>query len=160
MVTQLVRGGTTTPATAKFPEGRKRKPWGPKALNKVIAATARILEDARRQGLIPRNVAVGITRVASSHQSLDTFTPGEVKELLAKVDVDDRLAHAWHLALTGLRRGEIAGLRWSDVDLEARTLSVTNNRVSAGGRSVENGPKSHTSRRTLPMPQRLLECTN
>ncbi|WP_261879910.1 site-specific integrase [Mycobacterium marinum] len=94
--------------------------------------------------------------MASSHQSLDTFTPGEVKEFLSKVDVDDRLAHAWHLALTGLRRGEIAGLRWSDVDLEARTLCVMNNRVSAGGRSVENDPKSATSRRTLPMPERLV----
>lgn len=155
MVRQLVEGGTTTPPTTKFPKGRTRKPWGPKAVNKVIAATARLLEDAHRQGLVPRNVAVGVTRVASSHQSLDTFTPGEVKKFLSSLD-DDRLAHAWHLALTGLRRGEIAGLGWSDVDLDARTLSVTNNRVSAGGRSVENDPKSAMSRRTLPLPDRLV----
>ncbi|WP_084042604.1 tyrosine-type recombinase/integrase, partial [Mycobacterium avium] len=157
MVTQLVKGGTTTPSTKKFPKGRERKPWGPKAVNKVIAATARLLEDAHRQGLVPRNVAAHVDRVASSHQSLDTFTPGEVKQFLASL-TDDRLAHAWHLALTGLRRGEIAGLRWSDVDLEARTLSVTNNRVSAGGRSVENDPKSFTSRRTLPLPERLVRA--
>lgn len=143
MVTQLVKGGTTTPSTKKFPKGRERKPWGPKAVNKVIAATARLLEDAHRQGLVPRNVAAHVDRVASSHQSLDTFTPGEVKQFLASL-TDDRLAHAWHLALTGLRRGEIAGLRWSDVDLEARTLSVTNNRVSAGvdrSRTIRN--RSH-----------------
>lgn len=155
MVRQLVEGGTTTPPTTRFPKGRKRKPWGPKAVNKVIAATTRLLEDAYRQGLVPRNIAVGVTRVASSHQSLDTFTPGEVKQFLSKLD-DDRLAHAWHLALSGLRRGEIAGLRWSDVDLDNATLSIVNNRVSAGGRSVENDPKSFTSRRTLPMPQRLV----
>ncbi|WP_100480095.1 site-specific integrase [Mycobacteroides abscessus] len=158
MVRQLVEGGTTTPATPKFPKGRTRKPWGPKAVNKVIAATSRLLEDAHRQGLVPRNVAVGVTRVASSHQTLDTFTTGEVKEFLAKVDQDDRLAHAWHLALTGLRRGEIAGLRWSDVDLDAHTLTIVNNRVSAGGRSVENDPKSFTSRRTLPLPERLVSA--
>lgn len=158
MVRQLVKGGTTTPPTEKFPKGRTRRPWGPKAVNKVIAATSRLLEDAHRQGLVPRNVAVGVTRVASSHQTLDTFTTGEVKEFLIKVDRDDRLAHAWHLALTGLRRGEIAGLRWSDVDLDAHTLTIVNNRVSAGGRSVENDPKSFTSRRTLPLPERLVSA--
>jgi integrase len=60
------------------------------------------------------------------------------------------------LALSGLRRGEIAGLRWADVDLEAKTLTVANNRVNAGGRTVENDPKSATSRRTLPLPDRLV----
>lgn len=155
MVRELVAGGTTTPPTEKFPDGRTRKPWGPKAVNKVIAATARLLEDAHRQGFVPRNVAVGVTRVASSHQSLDTFTQAEVKKFLSAL-TDDRLAHAWHLALSGLRRGEIAGLRWSDVDFDNGTLTVANNRVSAGGRVVENDPKSFTSRRTLPLPDRLV----
>jgi integrase len=58
--------------------------------------------------------------------------------------------------LSGLRRGEIAGLRWSDIDLEAKTLSVANNRVGAGGKAVENDPKSVSSRRTLPLPDRLV----
>ena len=40
--------------------------------------------------------------------------------LLAAI-TDNRLGHAWELALSGLRRGEIAGLRWSDIDLEAKT---------------------------------------
>lgn len=155
MVRSLCEGGTTTPPTVKFPNGRTRKPWGPKAVNKVIAATSRLLEDAYRQGLVPRNVAATVTRVVSSHQSLDTFTPTEVKRLLSALD-DDRLAHAWHLALSGLRRGEIAGLRWADVDLDNATVCIVNNRVSAGGRSVENDPKSATSRRTLPVPDRLV----
>lgn len=71
---------------------------------------------------------------------------------------DNRLAHAWHLALAGLRRGEIAGLRWSDIDFDSARLTIANNRVSAGGRSVENDPKSFTSRRTLPLPDRLVNA--
>ena len=43
--------------------------------------------------------------------------------------------------LSGLRRGEIAGLRWTDVDLDAKMSSIVNNRVSAGGRPVENDPE-------------------
>lgn len=55
-----------------------------------------------------------------------------------------------------MRRGEVAGLRWCDIDLNARTLSVANNRVDAGGSAVENDPKSAMSRRTLPLPDRLV----
>jgi integrase len=69
---------------------------------------------------------------------------------------EDRLGHAWELALSGLRREEIAGLRWADVDIEANTPSIVNNRVMAAGRSVENDPESMASRRTLPLPDRLV----
>ncbi|WP_246227793.1 site-specific integrase [Mycolicibacterium helvum] len=89
------------------------------------------------------------------HKTVDTYTEAEVHKLLAAI-ADDRLAHAWELALSGLRRGEIAGLRWTAVDLAAKTLSITNNRVSAGGKTTENDPKSAMSRRTLPLPDRLV----
>jgi len=56
----------------------------------------------------------------------------------------------------GFASWEIAGLRWSDCALDTKTLSIANNRVSAGGRSVENDPKSASSRRTLPLPDRLV----
>lgn len=150
MVRALTAGGTTTP------KGRVRKPWGAKTTNKVIASAARLLEDAKRQGLVARNVAEHVARVATTHRDMASFTESEVRQLLASLD-GDRLAHAWHLALSGLRRGEIAGLRWDDVDLTSPhpSLTIRNNRVSAGGRSVEGDPKSFTSRRTLPMPESL-----
>jgi len=44
--------------------------------------------------------------------------------LLAAI-TDNRLGHAWELALSGLRRGEIAGLRWSDIDLEAKSAAIS-----------------------------------
>ena len=49
------------------------------------------------------------------------YTEAEVQESPVAA-CGDRLGHAWGLALSGLRRGEIAGLRWQDVDLEAKTL--------------------------------------
>ncbi len=47
----------------------------------------------------------------------------------------DRSGHLWYLALSGLRRGELAGLMWSDIDLEAKTLSIDRVRVAAGAGS-------------------------
>ncbi|MGH3639623.1 MAG: site-specific integrase, partial [Mycobacterium sp.] len=97
-----------------------------------------------------------VARVSSVHKDVPTFTAAEVEQL-RRLFVKDRIGHAWELALYGLRRGEIAGLRWADVDLTAKTLEITNNRVSAGGTTVENDPKSQASRRELPLPERLLK---
>jgi integrase len=149
LVADLVAGGTKTA------KGRTRRPWGADAVNKVTQTIAMVLADAQRQGLIARNVAEHVDRVGRPHQEPDTYTEEEVQTLLATI-AGDRLSHAWELALAGLRRGEIAGLRWADADFDAKTLTIVNNRVSAGGRTVENDPKSATSRRTLPLPDRLV----
>jgi integrase len=47
-----------------------------------------------------------------------------------------RLHAAWRLSLYGLRRGEVLGLRWSDVDLKAKTLTVNQARVLVDYRSA------------------------
>src|SRR6266566_5905110 len=54
---------------------------------------------------------------------------------LAKAS-SDRLYVAWRLSLYGLRRGEVLGLRWSDVDLRAGTLAVNQARVLVEYRSA------------------------
>lgn len=149
LVADLVAGGTTTA------KGRRRKPWSAESVNKVIATTEQVLADAKGQGIVPRNVAELVSRVAVPHKHVDTYAEAEVLVLLGAI-ANHRLGYAWELALSGLRRGEVAGLRWSDVDLDAGNLAITNNRVSAGGRTVENGPKSAASRRTLPLPERLI----
>ena len=77
-----------------------------------------------------------------------------MRKLLAHV-AGDRLAHAWHLALSGLRRGEICGLRWSDVDLDAGTLTIAHNRVSVNGAAMDSAPKTDRSARVLPLTPAL-----
>lgn len=148
LVADLVTGGTITA------KGRIRRPWSAVAVNKVIVSIDQVLSDAVSQGIVQANVAAKVARVSTVHKDVDTFTVAEVEQLRARF-AKDRIGHAWELALYGLRRGEIAGLRWVDVDLKANTLAITNNRVSAGGVTVENDPKSHASRRELPLPARL-----
>ena len=149
LIGALVKGGTVTG------KGRLRRPWSAVSINKAIDAWAMVLDDAHRQGLTMRNVAEYVSHVAVRHHDVDTYTSAEVQTILASIG-DDRIGHAWELALSGLRRGEVAGLRWSDVDLDAKTLTVTNNRVDAGGTVTETDPKTASSRRTLPLPDRLV----
>ena len=72
---------------------------------------------------------------------------------------EDRTGHLWYLALSGLRRGEVAGLKWSDIDFDAGTITIARTRVELGGGPttvVENEPKTLAPRRTLPIDERLL----
>jgi integrase len=60
---------------------------------------------------------------------------------------DQRLAAVWRLAaMTGMRRGEILGLRWADVDLDAARLSVRQAVVAVAYEVIESTPKSHNAR--------------
>ena len=55
--------------------------------------------------------------------------------------------------LPGLRRGEIAGQRWADIDLEKRTLRIGATRVDVGGRALDQGePKTANAGCVLPIP--------
>jgi integrase len=72
----------------------------------------------------------------------------------------DRLYAAWVLLLTrGLRRGELAGLRWDRVDLdELRRLQITRSRVSVSGKVVERGKaKTSAGRRSIPLDAGLID---
>jgi integrase len=65
----------------------------------------------------------------------------------------DRLEALYLVALgCGLRQGEILGLRWSDVDLDAGTLTVRQALARIEGQLVLVEPKSATSRRVVPLP--------
>jgi integrase len=79
---------------------------------------------------------------------LDVWTTSELGRFLNNVR-GDRLAALYIVAaVTGMRRGELVGLRWRDLDLEARTLKVRRTIVQYGREVWEKEPKSARSRRT------------
>ena len=61
-------------------------------------------------------------------------------------------------ATTGLRRGEVAGLSWKQLDLDAGTLTVARSRVSIRGHAVESGPKTAKGRRTIAIAPVVVEA--
>jgi integrase len=148
LVTALRSGGGPSP------KGKARKPWKPRTVNYMLSLVTAVLEDQMRQGHVIRNVAALVTRVPSDPKPSRTLTATEVRQLLDHVQ-GDRYAAAWHLALSGLRRGEIAGLRWSDVDFQAGTIAISRNRLRFGDQIVEGTVKSKASARNLPLPDTL-----
>ena len=144
LVTDLVAG--------TFP-GQRRK-WTAGSINPMLNHISAVLSGLVSQGALVRDVAALVDRLKRPRQKLATFTEAEVRQLLAHVE-GDRLAHAWHLALSGLRRGELGGLRWTDIDLEAGTVTIAHNRVSVNGRAMDSQPKTDASARVLPLTPAL-----
>jgi integrase len=84
------------------------------------------LGQAVRYELVPRNVAAPSNPVPVPDHEMQVFTPNEAMAFLEAVR-GDRLEALYGVALAlGLRQGEALGLRWDDVDLDARRLSVAN----------------------------------
>ena len=85
------------------------------------------------------------------------YTPEQLGVLLAKA-VGTRLELPMFIcAYLGLPRGELCGLRWSDVDLEHKTITIENTRTQAGKKEIEKGTKTASSTRTLYLPDTLCD---
>ena len=120
----------------------------------MLTVLQMVLEDAMRQGWVVRNVAHLVDRVPQTKPEMQTFTEGDVRKLL-KAAESDRLEAAWHLALSGLRRGEVCGLKWDDIDLGAGQLAIRRTRIMVDGAVQDSTPKTAKGNRDLPLPDSL-----
>jgi integrase len=118
----------------------------------------RALQDALRWGLIDRNPCDAVIPPRRAQHEMQVWTAAEVQQFLAFV-ADDRLAAMWRLCVvTGMRRGEIAGLRWVDVDLDAGRLAVRHTRVLVYDRAEVSQPKTPRSRRVIALDRGTVEA--
>lgn len=127
----------------------ERNELSAKTISYIHTIVHKALSDAVDVELLQRNPAERAkpprpSRCATS--GVSSWTPEELAAFLAAV-ASERLAAIWRLsAMTGMRRGEILGLRWSDIDIDAGRLSVQHAVVAVGYEMVESTPKSHRAR--------------
>jgi integrase len=87
--------------------------------------------------LISVNPARDVDRPKLDRDPVAPWEPDQVRMFLDR-SAQHRIGPLFEVAiLTGLRRGELCGLRWSDVDLVTRKITVRRNRVTANGRVIE-----------------------
>lgn len=107
------------------------------------------LDAAFRQGAIAANPVQRATPPRPVCTAVHYYTPAQLSRLLDEVE-DLPLELPVKLACClGLRRGELLGLRWRDVDLQAGLLTIRRARTTVGARVVEKEPKTADSLRTL-----------
>ncbi|WP_019354467.1 site-specific integrase [Streptomyces sp. AA1529] len=113
------------------------------------------LQHAVREDELPRNVAKNVELSMGTKREIEPLTAAEGRQLLAAAR-GNRLWAAYELAVRlGLRRGELLGLRWEDVDLFEGVLTVRQALQRVGGELVIVPPKTQRSARRIPLPR---EC--
>lgn len=125
----------------------------PKTVHNVHVMLHKALHDAVRWGYLPRNVAEfsGPPKQTSSGKVMRTWTPDELRSFLEHVSNDPNYA-AWVLAAnTGMRRGEVLGLRWQDIDFDRRRLSIRQTIISIDYRVEISEPKTARGRRSVAL---------
>ena len=124
----------------------------PSTVRSTLTVLSGALDDAVKQRRLQDNPVRYVKRPKASDKATgQAWTPDQAMTFLA-VSGATREAALWWLSLCGLRRGEVLGLTWDDVDLDAGTLRVERARVLENGRVVENEPKTKRGRRTVPLP--------
>lgn len=127
------------------------------SVKRVRSITAQALDTAMRRGKVARNVArlaeTPRTRPPAEKRSL---TPEQATSLLEAAKGDPVEAFIVVGLMTGLRPGELLGLRWDDVDLDADTLEVSGSLKREGSKlrlgDVKRGIRQSRRRLDLPAP--------
>lgn len=124
----------------------------PSTVQRTHAILHRALKQATRWGLVPRNVADLVDAPRPARHELVPLGQGDLERFL-DLARGDRFHALYVLAImTGLREGELLGLKWADLDLEARELHVRRQvgRTKSGVHFSE--PKTAKGRRTVALP--------
>ena len=133
----------TTGDVAKAREALRRR-YAPASVKLSLNFLSTLYAWAVREELAPINPCRGVERPLTEH-SVDFLTREEVRRLIdaAEAGATSPMKRMLHLCIvlavhTGLRKGELLGLRWQDLDIESRRLTVA--------RSYESTPKSGKAR--------------
>ena len=120
----------------------------------------RALDDAVRRGWIltnPATVAHAPKRRPLSSGASRVWNAQQLGEFLASTSDHRYHAALWVTANTGMRCGEILGLRWGDVDFDTAHLAVSRSLVSVGYELHETRGKSRTARRPINLDPRTVD---
>ena len=152
-------GGVTYDAARKalirYRSGRvavaKSGGLAPKTVRNVHVMLMAALGDAVRWDYLPRNPATDAKPPRVPRRAGAVWTTGQLRQFIAQVQ-GDRFYGLWLLVCTtGLRRGELAGLRRDGVDLERGRISTSLTRVVVDGHAEDSDTKTERSTRSVAL---------
>jgi integrase len=136
--------------------GRNGRPLSGRTVQSVAMTIRKALGDATRWGLVHRNVAALASPPRPRRAEMHSWTAAELRTFLEHV-AGERLLAVWMLAAsTGMRRGELLGLRWVDVDLDHDRVAVRQTLVLAGRQVIVSEPKTSRGRRSIALDPRTV----
>ena len=127
-------------------------------VRKVHMVLHQALNVAVRERLIVRNPTLGTTLPKKIHIEKQVLCDSQLERFMEAIKVDKYWYDFFYLEImTGMRRGEICGIKWSDIDFNAGTLSIRRTVMNKRGGGVSIGDtKTTTSERTIILPPSVL----
>jgi integrase len=138
-------GGITGSDLRKY-QAKLSQDVSPSRVNTIMQLLRSILEQAYREGDIDTDPAKAVKRVQEPRTKIDPLSEEELTRFLSTVDRHYKPIFT-ALAYTGARPNELQALRWSDIDWQKKTISISKGRV----RGKEGLPKTKSSEREIPM---------
>ena len=152
----------TTLAVQSWVNGLKISPSSGKEMSAATIKHAyHVLKGAMDKavlaGIIYRSPCTGIMLPKGQKKQAVIYDEKQIRQLLdAAAGTEMELVIDMELCL-GVRRGELLGLEWGDIDWEHNQVKIIRNRVVVDGKSVVKEPKTATSVRTLDVPLPLMQ---
>jgi integrase len=138
--------------------GAQGKPLSARSVRHTLVLLNDALKQAKRLKLIARNPCAEIEPPKIESQQQPQWTPEEAKRFLALLDREYFGALYILTLTTGLRRSEVLGLRWQDVDLDEGMLHVRQKLTQVNGALVfGNKMKTPSGRRDIPLHPQVVE---
>ena len=148
-----------TPIGALFVPTKEAHPLDPATIRKTHAVLSSILSTAVKWQVIPSNPCERVQPPKLEHKEavyLDEQQAARLLELLEEEDIQHR-AIVTLLLFTGLRRGELCGLEWKDIDFSNDLLQVRRSSLYLSGTGVfTDETKNQTSQRVIKLPKSVL----
>ena len=127
-----------------------------KTVSDIAGVLHRAFKDAVRWDLIATNPITSTKKPPRRTKEMSAWTPEELNCFI-NVSSTDRFFAVWHLAATsGMRRGELLGLTWDDIDFEKSKVTIRKTRIRAGNVTIDETPKSRKSQRTFAIDKQTL----
>ena len=115
------------------------------------------LEKAIIEQLITRDPSNGCKLPPKKSKEMKVLTPSEISRFLARAKEEGYYEMFLLELSTGMRRGELLGLKWSDISFINGSLKISRQVVTAGDQIIVQTPKTKTSVRTVVLPPYMLE---
>ena len=132
----------------------------PKTVRNIHQILSSALKLAQEQRIILTNPAEGCALPKVEHREMKTLPVEQLQSFLREAK-DSGVFELYYLELaTGLRRGELLGLKWEDIDLEHGDLRVRRQIARINGKVVEAPLKTKNAYRTLPLAEDTISILN
>lgn len=127
----------------------KRPPLAPRTVHGVHEVLRLALREAIRLEWITHDPTSTVRLPSPRRRELPTLSAAQWEAVWAALGAEPRAIAVWLAVATGLRQGEVLGLRWRDYDARARTITVAQSRKALPGAPVFGAPKTAASARTV-----------